>query len=286
MNNAMNNGFKSWALGSIASLVVAAMLLVTLLLATMPQASGYGAPRRGWSQAAKGDPVYLTYSYNNLLDGGLRGPDDVPLPVDLIRDSIENALAVWTEVAPIHFTEVADQGGLVSSSNYPDGQFGQIRLSHRYINGPDRPGRPPTTKALAWFPTASSNIAADIHFDDSDPWQRIGTTSTPDVLGAAIHEIGHTLGLTHSSLNDANMYWIFERHTGPGSGHLFADDIAAIQSVYGAGTGSVTPLSVVPEPTTLGLLLLGALARAIAPKLALTITASIAFVNASGNYFP
>ena len=47
----------------------------------------------------------------------------------------------------------------------------------------------------------------------------------------------------------ANMFWIFRRHTGPGSGWLHPDDIAGIQAIYGAGVGSVTPLRAVPEPS-------------------------------------
>jgi hypothetical protein len=74
-------------------------------------------------------------------------------------------------------------------------------------------------------------------------------------LGAAIHEIGHTLGLGHSNDPTANMYPVFHRFAGLGTGHLFPDDIAGIQLLYGAGVGSVTPL--VPEPATIGLLALG-----------------------------
>ena len=44
------------------------------------------------------------------------------------------------------------------------------------------------------------------------------------------------------------MYWIFTRYSGLGTGQLFADDIAGIQSIYGAGSGSVT--SLVPEPAS------------------------------------
>jgi hypothetical protein len=110
------------------------------------------------------------------------------------------------------------------------------------------------------------------------------------MVGAAIHEIGHTLGLGHSTgiltdqywvyqMNDgtgnlvdrnepkgnANMFWIFTRFTGLGSGQLFPDDIAGIQAIYGAGVGSVTPL-VVPEPNTAALLLTLALGPLAYPR--------------------
>lgn len=240
----------------------ACALLVAVVCSSPVRA--FGPTRPGWPQQNPGDPVHITYSYNNLLDGGLKDSSGTPLPASIIRASIEDAFRVWAEVAPLHFTEVEDEGGPVRTGNYPDGQFGGIRFSHRYINGPDPPMGNPTTKAVAWFP-GNSNIASDVHFDNSDPWQVIGTTSEPDVLGAAIHEIGHTLGLTHSNIPGVNMYWIFRRHTGPGSGMLLPDDIAAVRSIYGEGVGSVTPLPV-PEPNSaaawlVALALLGAYRR-------------------------
>jgi hypothetical protein len=196
----------------------------------------------------------ITYSYNNILDGGLRQPDGTPLPPSLIRASIEEALGLWANVVPIQFVEVPDEGGPVVVGNYPDGQYGDIRFHHLYINGPDVPGQPPTTKAQAYYPN-SGNHSRDVYYDNGDPWQESGLLAIPDVLGATIHELGHTLGLTHSNNPDANMYWIFTRYPGLGHGRLHPEDIARVQVIYGAGIGSVTPLpSAVPEPGSWSLL--------------------------------
>ena len=215
----------------------------------------FGTTRTPWPQAKRGDPVYLTYSYENMFDGGLLDPAGNPVPASQIRTAIDEAFSVWSQVAPLHFTEVPDDGLAYGASS----EYGTIRLRHRYINGPDTPGGTPTTKAIARYP-GSYTTSGDIDFDDSDPWALIGTVHEPDLLGAAIHEIGHTLGLTHSNDSTACMYWTFKRFTGPGSGELTPDDIAAIQSVYGAGVGSVTPLATaVPEPTGWGLAVLALL---------------------------
>ncbi|MEM8865799.1 MAG: matrixin family metalloprotease [Planctomycetota bacterium] len=204
-----------------------------------------------WPQpGGDGTPVTVTYSYNNLLDGGLLDPAGDPLPADFLRESVEEALNVWASVVPINFVEVPDEGGPVSTRSYPDGQFGQIRFSHRYINGPDPPVGNPIAKALAWYPGVNNNLAGDVHYDNADRWQEVGTTRNPDILGATVHELGHTLGLGHDTNPDANMYWIFTRTAGPGTGTalLHPSDIAGVQSIYGAGVGSVTPLVTVPEP--------------------------------------
>ncbi|MCO6043485.1 matrixin family metalloprotease [Aeoliella sp. ICT_H6.2] len=212
------------------------------------RASAYGTTRPGWPQESPGAPVYLTYSYQNMFDGGLLDPEGNPVPESQIRTAIEEALSVWARYAPLHFTEVPDDGLSYAYSM----EFGTLRFRHLLINGPDPPDGDPTTKARARFP-GTTKVSGDVDFDHGDPWSLVGTIREPDILGATIHEVGHALGLTHTGEVGANMYWIFKRYTGPGSGDLEPDDIAAIQSIYGAGSGSVTPLLQVPEPTSLAL---------------------------------
>ncbi len=208
-----------------------------------------------WNQpGGLGSPVTLTYSFQNMFDGGLLMPNGQPLPASLIRNSIEEALGVWASVTPISFVEVLDDGLPYG----PSLQFGQIRFRHIFLNGPDPPPpADPIAKAQAYFPSISVQ-GGDVEYDHGDRWQEIGTLPQPDILGATIHELGHSLGLNHTDLVNANMYWIFTRTQGLGTGKLFPDDIAGIQSIYGAGRGTVT--SLVPEPGTALLAVLGACA--------------------------
>lgn len=171
-----------------------------------------------------------------MFDGGMKTPGGSLLPNALIKGSIEEALRVWGTAVPVNFVEVPNNG------------TAQLQFRHLFINGPDpAPPADPTTKAQATCVGYGSGCR--VEFDDSDPWQEVGEQAKPDVLGATIHEVGHILGLQHSDVVGVNMYWIFHRFQGLGTGKLFDDDIAGIQVLYGAGTGSLTPIGV-PEPAT------------------------------------
>ena len=228
-----------------------------------------------WPQpGGKGTPITLTYSFQNMFDGAIKMPNGQPLPTSIIRGSIEEALHLWSSVAPINFVEVPDDGLYYGSSSH----YGQIRFSHIYINGPDPAIGDPIAKAQTYFPPGDG-YPGDVQFDDSDAWQVVGTLRQPDILGAALHEIGHSLGLGHATgiipgeywsyqvydgtgqvvdhlepKGNADMFWIFNRYSGLGTGQLMPDDIAGIQAIYGAGSGSVTPLGV-PEPNTAKMLI-------------------------------
>jgi hypothetical protein len=233
-------------------------LLCLLAFGHAQTAGAYALVGSQWPQpGGPGTAITLTYSFQNMFDGGIRGPgatadangrfhpDGPPLPNDLIKHSIEQALGLWASVAPINYVEVPDTAA----------SHGQVRFMHIYINGVDPPDpQDPIAKAQAYYP---GGVETDVQFDESDPWQAVGTTHIPDIFGAATHEIGHTLGLAHSDDPSAVMYWIFQRFQGLGTGHLSADDIAGIRAIYGSGHGSVTPLSV-PEPGSLILGVIGA----------------------------
>lgn len=75
--------------------------------------------------------------------------------------------------------------------------------------------------------------AGDIHFDDDEDWTiALGNNSSQpiDLLTVAAHEIGHSLGLFHTNVSGSLME---ENYIGS---HRFlgTDDIAGIQSIYGA----------------------------------------------------
>jgi hypothetical protein len=219
--------------------VLLSAVIAAAVLGLTNSAGAYTLIGSKWSQpAGPGTPITLTYSYQNMFDGGLLMPNGQPLPKLLIRDSIEEALRLWAGVVPLHFVEVEDDGLAYG----PSAKYGQIRFRHKYINGPDpAPPGAPVAKAQAYYPSTSI-LGGDVEYDHGDRWQEIGTLPQPDILGATVHELGHSIGLGHAASDAANMYWIFNRSSGLGSAFLDQDDIHGVRAVYGVGTGSVTPL--------------------------------------------
>lgn len=224
-------------------------------LAAAADGPGFVLQGGQWPQpGGDGSPITITYSYNNFLDGGLKDPSGVSVPVDFLRAVTEEAFGLWAAVAPLNFVEVPDVGTPVFTTNtlayrnYPDDSFGQIRLNHRFINGTDAQNGMPVAKALAYFPSNGRHMGGDIHFDNGDPWAVVGTPSEPDVLGILTHEIGHAIGLGHSDVVTSTMFPAAPRRSGLGTGLLDPVDIAGVRAIYGAGVGSVTPLVSVPEP--------------------------------------
>lgn len=186
-----------------------------------------------WPQpGGPGTPVVVTYSFSNLLDGGLGG-----LSPWQLRAATEEALALWSRYAPLHFKERPDSGPPPSDVPYPANGFPQIRIGYTEL----------VEVARAYFP-GSDGLAGDIHFDTTVPWT-LGP-SRWNFLEAITHELGHGLGLLHEPelLAIMNPSFPEPRFGGLGTAFLFPADIERLQALYGAGNGSVEPI---PEPGTL-----------------------------------
>ncbi|MBI1369176.1 MAG: matrixin family metalloprotease [Planctomycetes bacterium] len=198
-------------------------------------------------QMAPGDPFTLTYSYSNLLDGGLAGG----LTATQIRAAIEEGLALWAQFVPINFVEVPDVGPLPDDADtpYTAGALPLLRIGHHFIDGASGAN----VLAHAFFPDplnpTQSGLAGDLHFDDGNTWDYT------QLLEVFVHELGHALGLGHSTTVSNRVGdpgpagppimnpFLQDLYNGPGSAFLFQDDVDGIQALYGAGVGSVTPLA-------------------------------------------
>jgi len=192
-----------------------------------------------------GDPFELTYSYSNLLDGTLSGINEAEL-----RAAVEEGFALWAQHVPITFVQAPDLGPLPDAADtpYAAGSTPHLRIGHHFIDGEGGPN----VLAHAFFPDPSdptvSGLAGDVHFDNGNTWD------ANLFLEVFVHELGHALGLGHSTTVSPRVGdpgpsgppimnpTIQGLYSGLGTSFLFQDDIDGIQALYGAGVGGVVPL--------------------------------------------
>ena len=165
---------------------------------------------------------------------------------------INAALDVWASVSM--FTNlgwVADGGVDVGASEASGGHLGDIRVAAWDF-------RDSTALAHAYQPGTEAEygpggtIAGDLHIDVGRNWVNnpfdMPGNGQFDFFTIALHELGHSLGLGHSTVVDSVMVPVYAGARRA----LYPDDIAGIQAIYG-----------VPEPATMALLAIGGLAMLV-----------------------
>jgi hypothetical protein len=150
------------------------------------------------------------------------------------------ALDMWNQVVGrmqfgrvMNSTAAVASGDRVNSMAFSTSVFGQSFGSN--------------TLAVTYYSySGSTMIEADILFNKAQPWDsyRGSSRSSFDIQRVALHELGHALGLAHSSVAGAIMNpYISSYYT------LSADDIAGAQSLYGAATSPTPSPTATPSPT-------------------------------------
>ena len=86
--------------------------------------------------------------------------------------------------------------------------------------------------AHASYPKQRSPFKSFIHFDGDEQWTvSDGTSNKYSLLPVALHEVGHVLGLKHSSDRNSVMYEFYNKKSS--SIQLDDDDVNGIQRMYG-----------------------------------------------------
>ena len=119
---------------------------------------------------------------------------------------------------------------------------------------------------LGWWPAIGANVLArtctvpangpiasesDIQFDSSRNWTLDPEAVAIDFHSVSLHELGHVLGLGHSSTRNAVMYGSYS--AGQLKRELETDDLAGIYDLYGAASpvpSSTATASPTPSPTS------------------------------------
>ncbi|XP_051115420.1 metalloendoproteinase 4-MMP-like [Andrographis paniculata] len=168
-----------------------------------------------------GDPVWmrsppflLTYAVSpaNTIDY---------VSLSEVRKAFRRAFASWSAAIPVNFTEAEDYA-------YADIRIGWFHGDHG--DGEAFDG------VLGVLGHAFAPESGRLHLDAAERWAVNFDADYSDVAvdleSVATHEIGHVLGLAHSSVKDSIMYPSLSPRTKKLG--LRKDDVDGIQSLYGS----------------------------------------------------
>ncbi|XP_025263180.1 matrix metalloproteinase-24-like [Camponotus floridanus] len=152
---------------------------------------------------------------------------------DTLRTT-QSAFALWSEQSSLTFSR---------DSLRPDILISYQSGAHAYENS-DNGGSSPSPfagpgsfVAHAFFPTGEPNQVTEMHVDETEPWHITLTRPSSDrlyLLQTLTHEIGHTLGLTHSMREDSVMYAYTPSEERRYPLRLSIEDVINVRNLYGS----------------------------------------------------
>ncbi|XP_028855671.1 matrilysin isoform X2 [Denticeps clupeoides] len=146
----------------------------------------------------------------------------VQYTADLQQREVEHllqlAFKIWSDAAPLSFVKVNNGEADIVISFVP-----KVHGDFFPFDGPNG------VLAHAFQPGA--DVGGDVHFDDDEMWTATNLKSGYSLFMVAAHELGHSLGLSHSKDPSALMYPKYKR-SNPIQTTLSRDDVQGIQAIY------------------------------------------------------
>lgn len=156
------------------------------------------------------------------------------LSSDTIKSIFANALSKWSTTSLLHFKESRSNTTNIS-----------IKFAAKNHGDPFPFDGPGNVLAHAYYPGTS--LQGQVHLDLDETWSLYDDSTS--MYHVALHELGHAIGLAHSSQSSSIMYaW----YTNPVKYDLSDDDTLAVNSLYGVKPryrfGPITPPKPPPKP--------------------------------------
>ncbi|XP_050533432.1 matrix metalloproteinase-2-like [Daktulosphaira vitifoliae] len=142
------------------------------------------------------------------------------LKVEGVKEEVQRAFQKWGKYSYLRFSEISTNDADIIIS------FGNNNHGDQYPF--DGPGN---VLAHAFFPEMGL-LGGDIHFDESEDWTldvNNNENNGVNFYSVAIHEMGHSLGLGHSSEPDSIMNPYYK---GPRLQEIGYDDMLGMHSLY------------------------------------------------------
>jgi hypothetical protein len=158
-----------------------------------------------------------SYNQTQFTFRFVNGTGDIPGTQE--RNAVRNAFNTWAAaLCSVTFQE--------RTADPVDFEIGWFTGNHGDGSAFDGVGN---TLAHAFYPPPCGGIhAGECHFDEAETWSLTGAGSTFDLETVALHEIGHLLGLDHSSVGGSVMFPSY----GGVRRALTQDDIDGIRRLY------------------------------------------------------
>lgn len=136
------------------------------------------------------------------------------------RKAVIAAMNTWSAAAPVTWVERGNQEVSIAFVPHAHGD------GHEFVYGTLAHAFPPCSWVYGSF--ACDAQAGDLHFNNQSYKWGNGNGNSEDIETVALHELGHVLGLDHSSNSQAIMYAVISGK----NRDLSTDDINGIRAIY------------------------------------------------------